>query len=400
MKTSDFQNKIQVSPYNRVDDIKEAIKLPEGIIIYDTTLRDGEQTPGVSFTKEEKLDIAKLLDEIGIHQIEAGFPVVSKEETAAVKAIVNEGLNADILALTRLKRCEVDLAIDCGVDMILLFIASSELHRRYKLNCSYDELEARILDVVDYAASHGLRTSFSTEDTTRSDWEIIKRFFSAAESSGAERLGITDTVGCVNPDGLSYLVRKVKSLSKLPVSIHLHNDFGLALANAIAGVKAGATAVSTTANGIGERAGNVPLEEFVISLEVLYGYDFGFRNEKFKELSEMVSRYSEVPVPRNLPLVGENIFSHESGIHVAAVLNNPATYECIPPELIGNTRHLILGKHSGTKMIENKLSEQGITAKEKDIETILEQVKSLGVVNGSVNEQEFWNIVNVVLGHN
>jgi methanogen homocitrate synthase len=186
-------------------------------------------------------------------------------------------------------------------------------------------------------------------------------------------------------------------LSNKPVSLHLHNDFGLAVANAIAGVQAGAEAISTTVNGIGERAGNLPLFEFVSSMEVLYGYEFGFKINQFKQLSEMVSEYSGIPVARNQPLVGENIFAHESGIHVAAVLNNPATYECIPPELVGNQRKLILGKHTGTRVVEVKLSEQGIKATESELETILESVKTHGESNGSVTDDEFWDIANKIL---
>jgi isopropylmalate/homocitrate/citramalate synthase len=397
MSKDPHKDKIYVSIYNDHEEVKQGLKIPEEIIIYDTTLRDGEQTPGVSFSLEQKVEIAKLLDEIGIHQIEAGFPVVSKEEERAVKAVANEGLNAEILALTRLKRCEIDLAIDCGVDMVLLFIAASELHRKYKLKCSFEELEARITEIVDYSKSHGLKTSFSIEDSTRSNWDIIERFFSAAIESGADRIGITDTVGCIHPEALTYLVKEVSKISPVPISIHLHNDFGLALANAIAGVQAGAQAVSTTTNGIGERAGNVPLVEFVIAMKVLYGYDCRFKTERFQELCELVSKHSGISVPCNQPLVGQNIFSHESGIHVAAVLNNPATYECIPPELVGNQRRIIMGKHSGTRMIEAKLSEQGISASKMDLENILEKVKNRGEMNGSVDNNEFWDIVNSVM---
>jgi len=397
MIKKEFEDRIHVSCYNSYDEVVKNLTIPDKIIIYDTTLRDGEQTPGVSFSLEQKLGIARLLDEIGIPQIEAGFPVVSKEERRTIAAIAKEDLNADILALTRLKRSEVDLALDCDVDMVLLLIASSELHRKHKLMRSYNELEECILDVVEYSKAHGLKTSFSTEDSTRAGWEINESFFTAALNAGADRIGITDTVGCVNPDGIRYLVEKVKHISSKPVSLHLHNDFGLAVANAIAGVLAGAEAVSTTANGIGERAGNLSLFEFVASMELLYGHDFGFKLEKFKQLSEMVSEYSKIPVPRNLPLVGENIFAHESGIHVAAVLNNPSTYESIPPELVGNKRRLIMGKHTGTTMVREKLSEQSVSATKNEVEQILEIVKARGEANGSVGDTEFWKIANHIL---
>jgi isopropylmalate/homocitrate/citramalate synthase len=397
MTDKDLKEKIFVSNYLKEKEVIDKIKLPEKILIYDTTLRDGEQTPGVSFSKDQKLEISHLLDEIGIPQIEAGFPVVSKEEAQAVKAITKEGLDAEILVLTRLRKPEVDIALDCDVDMVLLFIAASELHRKYKLKRSCEELEDCIIDVVEYSRAHGLKTSFSTEDTTRAQWDIIERYNNAAVESGADRLGITDTVGCIHPEALEYLVNKVKSKYPVPVSIHLHNDFGLATANAISGVTAGAQAVATTVNGIGERAGNVPLIEFIMAMETLYGYEFGLDTARFKELSDLVSKHSGIPVPVNQPLVGKNIFTHESGIHVAAVLNNPATYECIPPEIVGNCRNLILGKHTGTHVIEKKLSERGISADSKEIDKILEGVKNLGGVNGSVTDSDFWKIVNTIL---
>jgi isopropylmalate/homocitrate/citramalate synthase len=296
-----------------------------------------------------------------------------------------------------MKRSEVDLALTCDVDMVLLFIAASELHRKHKLMRTYDELEDCIIDVVDYARAHGLKVSFSTEDSTRADWEINERFFRAALDSGADRVGITDTVGCIHPHGISYLVSKVQELSNKPVSLHLHNDFGLAVANAIFGVQAGAEAISTTVNGIGERAGNLSLFEFVSSMDVLYGYDFNLKTHLFKQLSDMVSDYSGITVAKNQPLVGENIFSHESGIHVAAVMNNPATYECIPPELVGNQRRLILGKHTGTRVIEVKLAEQGVTATDNELELILDNVKKQGESNGSVSDNQFWSIANRIL---
>jgi isopropylmalate/homocitrate/citramalate synthase len=391
-------HKICISPYNFEPEVEKVIKLPEKITIYDSTLRDGEQMPGVSFTPDQKLKIARKLDEINVPQIEAGFPVVSDEEQKTVKMIANEGLKAEILALTRLKKEEVDIAVDCDIDMILLFIASSDIHLKYKLkkwNC--EEIVDCIYSVIDHANSHGLKVSFSTEDSTRTAFATLQDFSQAAIKAGIERLGLTDTVGCINPQGLRFLVSKIREFTEVPVSIHLHNDFGLALTNALAGIEAGAEAVATTVNGIGERAGNVPLEQLVVALKVLYDHDLGIDTTGLKELSEMVTKFSGIPISPNRPLVGDNVFSHESGIHIAAILNHPVTYECIPPELVGGTRKLLMGKHTGTAYVSNRLKEKELEASPKELETIVQEIKVLGEYKGRVTEDEFWNIVDMVL---
>lgn len=382
-----------VSNYNFNQDFFQNFHIPEKIIIYDSTLRDGEQMPGVRFTLDQKVKIAKKLDEIHIPQIEAGFPAVSKNEEQSVKAVVNEGLNAEILVLTRLLKKEVDIALDCDVDMILLFIAFSDIHIKCKLRLGKEEILDCVSNVVEYSKDHGLKTSFSIEDSTRVDFESLKKIIHVAIDAGADRIGLTDTLGCISPFGMAHLVRKVKDFCNIPLSVHCHNDFGFALANAIAGVVNGAEAVTTTVNGIGERAGNVPLDEFVMALKVLFKRDLGIDTTKLFELSELVSQLSNVNTHRNKPFVGENVFSHESGIHVAAILNNPFTYECVMPELVGNKRKLLLGKHSGIAIIKKKLAEHDLDLPIKQIEKILNEVKKQGEQKGKVNDDEFLGIV-------
>ena len=389
---------ICVSPYNSSDEIKKSIHFPEKVVIYDTTLRDGEQMAGVSFKCEQKLAIAKKLDELGVHQIEAGFPIVSKEEAKTVKKIANEGLNADILALTRLRREEIDLAAECGVDMALVFIASSDIHIKYKLKFTCEELLDCVADVLDHAKAYDMKINFSTEDSTRTNLERLYEFYDIAKNAGVDRIGITDTVGCITPEGLGLLVKKIKDKFKIPLAIHLHNDFGLALPNALSGVKSGANAVATTVGGIGERAGNVPLEQFVVAMKVLYNYDLGIDTTGFKELYDMVHQYSGVAVSPNQPLIGDNMFTHESGMHIAAILNQPATYECIPPELVGQSRKLIMGKHTGGTFIKKRLEEKGIKASPEEVDIILQEIKVLGEFKGKVTEDEFWEIVKIVMG--
>jgi methanogen homocitrate synthase len=388
-----FEQEVCVSPYNFKKGIVDKGSISKKITVYDSTLRDGEQMPGVSFKKTEKVAIAKKLDDIGVSQIEAGFPAVSREEERTVKTVKKEGLNAEILALSRLRKEDIDICIDCDIDMILLFIASSPLHIKYKLRMTEEEVLERTGEIVQYAKDHGLKTSFSTEDSTRTEFKFLRKLNKVAEQHGAERIGLTDTVGCITPEGMRYLAMKVKENLRTPFSIHLHNDFGLALANALVGIQCGASAVATTVNGIGERGGNLALEEFVVAMKVLYNKDLGIDASGLKALSELVAKLSRIKIPKNKPLVGSYAFSHESGIHVAATLECPMTYEPIPPGFVGNKRKLVLGKHSGKTVVRDRLEEKGIEATEEEICDILREIKVIGEQKGRVSSREFWEVV-------
>lgn len=393
-----MEQQIRLSQYNSIPEVKKMIDLDHDISIYDTTLRDGEQMPGVSFTPEQKKDIAFLMDEMKVPQIELGFPAVSDQEFKTIKEINDQGLKAKTLALCRLIKPEVDTCVDAGVDTILLFIGTSDLHMEYKLKKCERELNDCVEDVVSYAKDRGVEVSFSTEDTTRSRLEVIHKMNNAAVNAGAVRIGITDTVGCASPQAVSYLVGQIKSElpNNITLGLHLHNDYGMALANAFAGVSAGANAVATTVSGIGERSGNVSLEEFICSLKFLYNVDLGVDLTRMKELANRVHEYIGHPLPPKSPLVGDNAFTHESGIHVSAILNHPRTYESIPPDLVGNTRRLIMGKHSGKAIVEKKLEERGIELTQDQICIVLRQIKILGDYKGMVGDEEFWNIVEMV----
>lgn len=381
------------SPYNAAS----RAKLPEKIVVYDSTLRDGEQMPGVHFTIEQKLLIARKLAEAGVHQIEAGFPAVSEHEKEAVKAVVGLGLDSDVLCLARTTQGDIDAAADCDVDMVLLFIATSDLHLRYKLKMSREEVVRRAVMSIEYARARGLKVSLSTEDSSRSDVLFLKEVYQASEKAGASRLGITDTLGCACPEAVSFLVRKVRESTRLPLSAHLHNDFGLGLANSIAALDSGAEAIATTVGGIGERAGNVPLEQLVMALKHLYKRDIGIRADLLTDLTRTVYEAAGMPLPATQPWVGNNAFSHESGIHVAAVLNCPMTYECVNPEEVGNRRRLVLGKHSGTALVKAWLGERSIGASQEQICDIVRAIKRAGEERGRVSEEEFWRIVDEVM---
>lgn len=382
-----------VSPLNAIT----RVSLPEKILIYDSTLRDGEQMPGLHFTPEQKIAIARKLDEVGVHQIEAGYPAVSDLEKKSVKAIAELGLNADILCLARTVQADIDAAADCDVDMVLLFIATSDLHMRYKLKTSSEDVIRRAVSSLEYAHARGVKASFSTEDSTRSNLDFLKEIYRESEKAGAIRLGITDTLGCAGPEAISYLVRRIKDETRVPLSVHLHNDFGLAVVNSIAALNSGAEAIATTVGGIGERAGNVSLEQFVMALKHLYKRDIGIHTESFTELTKLVFESANLPLPANQPWVGSNAFTHESGIHVAAVLNCPMTYECLDPEQVGNRRRLVLGKHSGTALVRSRLEERKILADQEQICDMVRAIKRAGEDHGRVSDEEFWKIVDVVM---
>jgi len=383
-----------VSPYNQSVDLK----FPENITVYDTTLRDGEQTPGVCLRTPEKLKIARKLDELRLHQIEAGFPVVSREEKRSVTAIAGENLDAQILALCRTKKEDIDTALDCNVDGIITFLGTSALHLKHKLKVSQEDALNICMNSIEYAKDHGLFVAFSAEDATRTDLDFLKNIYRRAQSYGADRVHIADTVGAISPQGMGYLVGELKKEIDIEIALHCHNDFGMALSNSIAGLLAGASAVSTTVNGIGERAGNTSLEELVMTLLLIYGVDLDFNIGVFYELSQMVEELTNMKVPDNKPIVGKNVFRHESGIHVDAVIEEPLTYEPFLPELIGHQRRIVLGKHSGCRAVKAKLDECGIDVTRDELCKIVEIVKEKREKGKYINDNIFNDIVRSVRG--
>ncbi|MBI5681399.1 MAG: 2-isopropylmalate synthase [Methanobacterium sp.] len=383
-----------VSPFNKAADLK----FPDNITIYDTTMRDGEQTPGVCLRTPEKLKIARKLDELGIHQIEAGFPIVSNEEKRSIKAIVNEDLNADIIVLSRTKKEDIDVAIDCDVDGIITFMATSDLHLKHKLKMTKEQALNICMKSIEHAKDHGIFVAFSAEDATRTDLDFLKKIYQKAEEYGVDRVHIADTVGAISPQGVDYLVRELRKDIKTGIAMHCHNDFGMAIANSIAGLAAGATAVSTTVNGIGERAGNAALEELVMALKLVYGVELDLNIKKFCELSGLVEELTNVKVPENKPIVGKNVFRHESGIHVDAVIEEPLTYEPFLPEMIGHHRRIVLGKHSGCRAVKAKLEGCGIEVTKDELCKIVEQIKMSREKGKYINDELFNDIVRSVRG--
>ena len=377
------------SPFNK----EEEYKFPKNITIYDTTLRDGEQTPGVCFSQEDKLEIARKLDQLRIHQIEAGFPIVSSREAATVKAIANEGLDAEIICLARTKKGDIDRALDCDVDGIITFMGTSDIHLEHKMHIKRQEALNICMKSIEYAKDHGLFVAFSAEDATRTDLDFLKRVYSKAESYGADRVHIADTVGAITPQGITFLIKELRKVTDVEIAMHCHNDFGLAVINSIYGLLAGGSAVSTTVNGIGERAGNASLEELIMSLKLLYGKDLGFKTKYIQELSELVSKKTGLDIPYNKPIVGKNVFRHESGIHVDAVIEEPLTYEPYLPELVGQKRQLVLGKHSGCRAVKAKLDECGFKVTNDQLCQIVKKVKESREEGKYIDDDVFKDIV-------
>ncbi|MDC0193912.1 2-isopropylmalate synthase [Candidatus Nitrosopelagicus sp.] len=371
--------------------------------IFDTTLRDGEQTPGVSLSPEKKLNIAKKLDALGIDAIETGFPIISDGERNAVKMITSENLQSELCGLARTNKKDIDAAVDCGLNYIHTFIATSDIHLEYKLKMTREEALEKAINAVEYGKSRGLQVEFSAEDATRTDREFLKNVFSQVAKAGADRIDIPDTVGYSTPQYIAEITKDAIDATKLPISVHCHNDFGLAVANAISGIQAGAECAHVTINGIGERAGNASLEEFVMALNSLQfdqKWETNINKELLYETSRYVSKTIGITVQPNKAIVGENAFGHESGIHTHGVLNNPLTYEPISPEIVGRTRWLQVGKHAGIHGMNAMLKEYGVIPNEEQTKKILEKVKNIGDQGKQVTEVELLSLANEVIGEN
>jgi 2-isopropylmalate synthase len=319
------------------------------IRIFDTTLRDGEQSPGVSLTFEDKVEIAKQLSLLGVDSIEAGFPASSDGEKKVVKEIANQKLDSEICALARANRNDIDAALDCSVPAVHVFIPTSSVQMKYAVNLTPEQVLSTAVDSIEYIKKHGLICEFSPMDATRTQPNFLKRICQAAERAGMDRLNVPDTVGIMIPRSMHKLIEELKKVVKTPISVHCHDDFGMAVANSLASVEAGAAQIHATINGLGERAGNASLEEVVMALHMIYKLKTRVNTRLLYSTSRMVSTLTGLQVQANKAIVGENAFAHESGIHTRGVTVKPLTFEPIKPELVGRTRKLVAGKLAGTR---------------------------------------------------
>ncbi|MFB6252544.1 MAG: LeuA family protein [Halobellus sp.] len=347
--------------------------------IFDTTLRDGEQSPRTSFSYEEKRNIAATLDEMGTHVIEAGFPVNSDAEFESVSDIAS-GTDTTVCGLARVVDKDVEAALDSGVELVHVFVSTSDVQLADSMHASQQEAVDRAVTCVERVKDAGVEVMFSPMDATRTDIDFLAEILSAVDEAGVDWVNIPDTTGVATPTRFGEMVREVRKYTDADIDVHAHDDFGLAAANAMAGYEAGASQAQVSVNGIGERAGNAAFEEVVMSAESLYDVDTGIDTTRITELSRMVEEASDIPVPANKPVVGRNAFSHESGIHAAGVIENSDTFEpgVMTPEMVGAQREFVLGKHTGTHSVRKRLEESGFTPTDADVREVTRRVKDFG----------------------
>ncbi len=363
--------------------------MEEKIIIFDTTLRDGEQSPGASMNTGEKLRLATQLESLGIDVIEAGFPAASEGDFEAVSKISEKITKCEIAALCRTSKEDIDRAwgavCKAAKPKIHTFIATSDIHMKYKLDMSREQVVKAAVDAVTYSKSFTDRVEFSAEDGSRSDRDFLCEIFEAAITAGATTINLPDTVGYAIPTEFADLVRYVKkntpNIDKVVLSVHCHNDLGLATANTLAAINEGARQAEVTINGIGERAGNTSLEEVVMSLNTrpgIFPFNTNIDSTKIYPISRLVSMITGIMVQPNKAIVGANAFAHEAGIHQDGVLKNPMTYEIMQPEAIGlSSNKLVLGKHSGRHALKSHLKEMGYDLSDEELKTVFIQFKAL-----------------------
>jgi len=365
--------------------------------VLDTTLRDGEQTPGVSLTPKEKLRIAKALDDLGVDFIEAGSACTSPGEAESIGLIAKERLKAKVLSFSRVLEKEVDLCHGCGVDGLFLVAPTSDEHIRYKLGTTPEAFLKTLDKVVQQAKDCGLYIDLCCEDGSRSDVAYLKKVLDTV-GDRIDRFTIADTVGASTPEKMAQFFTELSKYKKFSYGVHCHDDLGMAVANTVASVRAGADTVNVTINGLGERAGNAPLEEVVGSLEILYGYKTNIKTEKIFEVSRLVEDLTGVPVQPNKALVGKNAFMHESGIHVDGLLKRTSTYEFVKPEYVGREKTFRFGKHVGGKGLKAILDSMRIGVTDEQFTKVFAEIKAMGDKGKTVTDADLLAIVKQVKG--
>jgi len=360
--------------------------------ILDSTLREGEQTPGVTFNVEEKLTIANLLDEFGVNIIEAGHPKVSEDIFRGVKEISNQGYKAEVLAHCRAIKEDIDAARSCDADWVGIFFCVSNRRLEQHFRSNLEQAIDIVTSSIEYAKDQGLKVRYTPEDTVRTEYNSLIKVSKAAVEAGADRISIADTVGAMTPIRMYDFVKKMKSDLKVKLNVHCHNDLGLATANSLAAYEAGATLIDVSVNGIGERAGITPLSELCIVLHCLYSIRNNWKLELLPKLSQKVSEVSGIYISPNTPIVGENAFLHNAGLHVAAVLNDPKHYEVFPAELVGRKRNFVLDKMAGIQTVKQKLHQIGVSISNENVTKVINYAKSKE--KGIVSDYEIITLLN------
>jgi homocitrate synthase NifV len=349
------------------------------VVVNDTTLRDGEQTAGVAFTAEERIAIARALADAQVPEMEIGIPVMGPEERESICAISQLGLSSRLMAWGRMCDADLSAAADCGVDIVNLSIPVSDIQIRHKLGRDREWVLDTITYFVSLALDLGMDVCVGGEDASRADMDFLLRVIETAEIAGAQRFRFADTLGLLDPFSTFKRIHQLRENSRLELEMHAHNDLGLATANTLAAVLAGATHINTTVNGLGERAGNAALEESVTAMHHLYNMETGIDTRHFPEISRLVSIASGRPIAVNKSIVGDNVFTHEAGIHVDGLIKNPLNYQGLAPEAVGRTHRLVLGKHSGSSAVMQAYAGIGIVLTEFEAKAMLSRIREHAV---------------------
>lgn len=400
MRENHFEEgKWWVSPYNFEPEVRRGLELPPKVEIHDATLRDGEQTPGVVFTVDDKIRIATKLSELGVERIEAGMPAVSPQDAEAIKEISKLGLKSRIYTFARALKQDIDMALECGAHGVIIEVPIGYPKIKTQFGWTWEDVFKKSRDVINYARENGLHTVFFPYDTTRARPSDLENLCNGImNESPPDSIGIVDTMGCATPEAIKYMVRWVKGMTGLPIEIHTHNDFGMGVATELAAITAGAEVVHSCANGLGERTGNAAMEELMLGLHLLYGYDTQYQFDKLPELAAMLSEITNIPIARNKPVLGSGNFIRESGIGIQYVMNDPLVMFGTHPTLTGKSGEVVLGKKSGKASILYKLGELGLgEASDEDAAEMLALVKQAGIDKRDIlSEGEFRKIVETV----
>lgn len=386
-------SELATSSMNLDQAVLQRVKSRE-VFICDCTLREGEQSAGAAFTLRDRIRLAHLLDEAGVRQIQAGYPGVSEDDRRVVKALAAEGLSARIESISMIHvpnwRQHIQAALECGADIVSMQFGISDIRLEKVLKMSRGQVLDTIGEAVRVAKSEGAFVSFSPTDASRADLAFLLDVYRVLVQAGADRVRITDSMGAISPTAWKYMIEQVRRVVTIPLGIHCHNDYGLAMANVCAALEAGVDWVDVVVNGLGERCGNPAMDEVVLTLEHLYGKATGVKIDKLYGLAHAMVEITGVPIPPAKPVAGENAFAHQLDTHVMGVLKNPAVYEPYPPELVGNRRRFPIGRLSGENAVRMKLGELHIDEASVDLKELISAVRRAAEARkGNLSDEEF-----------